>query len=52
MENVLYQFIEGQTRFCMPRGAKMSLALNEQNEVALPSTSNTTSKDATASGEK
>jgi hypothetical protein len=26
----LYLFVEGQTHFGMPRGAKMSLALNEQ----------------------
>ena len=52
MKNVLYQFIEGQTHFGMPRGAKMSLALNIQNEVALHSTSNSTSKHAPTSGEK
>ena len=28
-KNILYQFIEGQTHFGMPRGAKVSLALNE-----------------------
>jgi hypothetical protein len=29
MKNILYQFIEGQTHFGMPKGAKMSLTLNE-----------------------
>ena len=29
MKDILYWFIEGQTYFGMPRGAKMSLALNE-----------------------
>jgi hypothetical protein len=29
MKNILYQFIEGQSHFGMPRGAKMSLALHE-----------------------
>jgi hypothetical protein len=29
MKNILYRFIKGQTDFGMPRGAKMSLALNE-----------------------
>ena len=28
-KNILYQLIEGQTPFGMPRGAKMSVALNE-----------------------
>ena len=28
-ENIVYQFIKGQSHFGMPRGAKMSLALNE-----------------------
>ena len=27
-KNIPYQFIEGQTHFGMPRGAKLSLALN------------------------
>ena len=30
MKNVLYWFIEGQIHFGKPRGAKMSLALNER----------------------
>jgi hypothetical protein len=30
-KNILYQVIEGQTHFGMPRGAKMSLALHEPN---------------------
>ena len=29
MKNILYQFIEGETHFGMPRGAKMSLVLHE-----------------------
>ena len=29
MKNILYQFIEGQSHFGMPRGARMSLALHE-----------------------
>ena len=29
MKNILYQFMEGQPRLGLPRGAKMSLALNE-----------------------
>ena len=29
MKNNLYQFSEGQTHFGMPRGATLSLALNE-----------------------
>ena len=29
MNNILYRFIAAQTHFGMPRGAKMSLALNE-----------------------
>ena len=29
MKNNLYQFSEGQTRCGMPRGATLSLALNE-----------------------
>ena len=29
MKNNLYQFIEGQTHFGMPRGARMTLAVNE-----------------------
>jgi hypothetical protein len=29
MKNILYQVIEGQSHFGMPRGAKMSLALHE-----------------------
>jgi hypothetical protein len=28
-KNILYRLIEGQTHFGMPRGAEMSLALNE-----------------------
>jgi len=31
MKNILYGFNEGQTHFDMPRGAKMSLILNEPN---------------------
>ena len=29
MKNILYLFIKGQTHFGVPRGAKMSLVLNE-----------------------
>ena len=28
-EDILIRFVEGQTHFGMPRGAKISLALNE-----------------------
>ena len=45
-KNILYCFLEGQTHFGMPEGARMSLALNEPEQVALPSNSNTTSEDA------
>jgi hypothetical protein len=38
--------MEGQTRFGMPRGAKMSLALNEPEKVALLSNTNHTSNRA------
>ena len=31
MKNILYWFIEGQTHFGMPRGAKIGLVLNERN---------------------
>ena len=31
-----YQFIESQTHFGMPKGAKMSLALNELHEIGCP----------------
>ena len=41
MKNILYWFIEGQTYFDMPRGAKMILTLNEPKVVALHSDSNT-----------
>ena len=46
MENILSRFMEGQTDFGMPRGAKMSLTLHEPKLVALGSTSNTNSKHA------
>ena len=45
-KNILYRFIEDQTRFGMPRGAKMSLALNETYYVGLHSKSNATSEHA------
>jgi hypothetical protein len=45
-KSVLYWIIEGQTNFGMPRGAKVSLALNVPQKVALHSISNTTSKHA------
>ena len=41
-----YQFIKGQTHFGMPRGAKMTLAVNETKYVALRSNSDTTSVHA------
>ena len=47
--NILYQFLDLQTHFGMPRGAKMSKALNELNKIALHSKSNTTSEHATTS---
>jgi hypothetical protein len=33
MKNIPYWSIEGQTHFCMPRGAKMSFALNNCNRL-------------------
>ena len=45
-KEILYQFIEGQTQFYMPRGAEMSVAVNKLNQVALHSNSNTDSKHA------
>ena len=39
-------FIEGQTHFGMPRGAKLSLALNEPEWIALHSKLNTCSEHA------
>ena len=44
--NILFVLIQGQTRFGMPRGAKMSLALNKPKVVARHSNLNTTSKHA------
>ena len=29
MQDILYQFIKGQTHFGLPSGAQMNLALNE-----------------------
>ena len=53
MKNILYRFIEGQTHFGMPGGAKVSLALNESKEVAaLHSNSTTTSDKPAAQAEK
>ena len=46
MKNILYWFIEGQTHFSMPRGAKMNIVLNEPKQVALHSHKNTTSEHA------
>ena len=31
IETILYWFIDGQTHFSMPRGAKINVALNESN---------------------
>ena len=42
--NILNRVIEGQSHFGMPRGAKLSLALNEAEWVALYSTSKTSSE--------
>ena len=44
MKNILYWFIDGQTLFEMPRGAQLSLALNEARWVVLYLDSNTTSE--------
>ena len=46
MKNNLYRFIEDQTHFGMPRGAKMSLALDEPKWVAPLSIPSTTYKRA------
>ena len=46
MKKILSQFMEGQTHFGMPRGARLSLTLTEPKLVALGSTSNTNSKHA------
>ena len=35
--NILYWLIEGKTQLGMPRGAKMSLALNERNRLLFES---------------
>ena len=45
MKNILYWFIEGQTHQGMPRGAKVSLTLNELKQVAFHTNPSTTSKD-------
>ena len=42
MKNSLYQLIEGQTLFGMPRGAKQSLAPPEPKYIALHSNENIT----------
>jgi hypothetical protein len=36
-KNILYQFIEYQTHFTMPRRAKLSLALNEPQDISYSS---------------
>jgi hypothetical protein len=41
-KNLLYQFIEGQIHFDMPRGAKMGLAPNELIQTVLVQTSTPT----------
>jgi hypothetical protein len=41
-KNLLYQFIEGQIHFDMPRGAKMGLAPNESIQTVLLQTSTPT----------
>jgi hypothetical protein len=46
MKNILYQLMEGRTHISIPRGAKMSLALNKPKEVGLHSNLNTTSEHA------
>ena len=40
MKNILYWFIEGETHFGMPRGAKMSLAFNKSKQVTHSNSSN------------
>jgi hypothetical protein len=45
-KNILFWFNEGQIILGMPRGSKMSLALNELNQGALHSHSNATSEHA------
>ena len=37
MKNILYKSIDGQTHSGMPRGAKMSLALNDPHEISCSS---------------
>ena len=46
MKKILSRFMEDQTHFGMPRGARLSLTLTEPKLVALGSTSNTNSKHA------
>ena len=46
MKNIPYWFIEGHTHWGVPRGARMSLILNEPKEFTLHSNSNTTSEHA------
>ena len=50
LKNILYQFIDDQTRFGMPRGACMSVAVNAPKLVSLHSNSNSTSKHAPEAG--
>ena len=45
-KNILFQSIEGQVHFSMPRGDKMSLVLNQLKYIALHSHSNIASKHA------
>ena len=51
-KNSLFWFIEGQIMLGRQRGSKMSLALNELNQVALHSHLNTTSEHASQVEEK
>ena len=37
IENILYGFIEGQTHHGIPRGAKISVDLNESHEIGCSS---------------
>ena len=45
-KKILLWFTKGQTHFCMPRGAKTSLALQDQNRLIFHSILNATSEHA------
>jgi hypothetical protein len=46
MKKILLWFTKGQTHFGMPRGAKTSLALHDQNRLIFHSNLNATSEHA------